>query len=289
MNQTWKGSGAEMKTDVTMALLAEALSADGREPRFERIERALADAIADGRLSPGAILPTEPDLAAGLGVSRQTIGRALSQLAKRGLLTRRRGIGTFVANQPFEHRLDRLYSFVQTLSRDGAPPATRLLGARLTVDADASPLLTGTDDGLVMEIGRLFMVDDAPVVVEYAFLSPECGQSIPAASFGLGVIDDLMRAHCGLSVDRGDEMLSLTKLNRTNAALLDARLGEPAFLVTRVAHANDRVVQFRRSVIRADRARFHVRLAGAALEGSGELAPRLDPIFEKNPSNGVKT
>jgi DNA-binding GntR family transcriptional regulator len=114
------------------------------------------------------------------------------------------------------------------------------------------------------------------VVVEYAFLPPECGRDIPMASLASGVIDDLMRQHCRVNVDRGDEILSLANLDRANAAHLGARPGQPAFLVTRTAYAGDRPVQFRRSFIRADRARFRVRLAGAALEG-GELAPRLEP------------
>lgn len=263
--------------EAVIAMLAESIVPESRTPRFEQVEAAIQAAIRDRRLLPGAILPREPDLAAGLGLSRQTVGRALNNLAGRALVTRRRGIGTFVAAKPVEQPLERLYSFVQTLSSEGKPPATQLLGVRLTVDRTASPLLTGSSDGLVVEIGRLFFFDDAPLVLEFTFLPAECGQRLPIDRLTNGVIDDLLREHCGITVDRGEEILSLTKLNRAGAAHLRLRAGAPALLVVRTTLSGERVIQMRRSVIRGDRAQFRVQLAGPALEGfAAELALPLE-------------
>lgn len=256
-----------------IALLANAIDPASRTPRFEQVEIALEAAILDGRLKAGTVLPREPDLAAGLGLSRQTVGRALNDLAERGLVIRRRGVGTFIAPRRLEQPLDRLYSFVHTLSANGRPPAARLLGVRLTVDDEASPILTGSTDGLVIEIDRLFFFEAVPVVVEYAFLPAEYGQRLPLDQLAGGVIDDLLREMCGIDIDRGEEILSMTTLPKPAAALLRVRTGAPAFSIVRTAYAVEQVMQLRRSFVRGDRARFRVRLAGPSLEGHvGRLA-----------------
>ena len=261
-----------------MALLRNAIVPESRTPRFEQLEAALDAAIVDGRLAPGAVLPREPDLAAGLGLSRQTVGRALNDLAERGLVIRRRGVGTFIAPRRVEQPLDRLYSFVHTLASAGRPPAAQLLGVRLTADDEASRLLTGSADGLVVEIGRLFYFEDVPVVLEHAYLPVEYGQRLPLDRLADGVIDDLLRELCGVDIDRGEEVLSMATLPKSAAALLRLRPGAPAFSIVRTAYAGARVMQMRRSLIRGDRARFRVQLVGANLKRiTAEVAQRLDP------------
>ena len=126
--------------------LAGAVSTARRTPLNEQLAGALERAIGAGELPPGAALPPEPELAKQLGLSRQTVSLALSGLARRGLLVRRRGIGTFVAERPVEQPLDRLYSFVSTLAIDGEPPAGRLLGTRLVADPELAGAL-GLDPG----------------------------------------------------------------------------------------------------------------------------------------------
>ncbi len=67
---------------------------------YEKIYRDLADDIQSGRRGVGEKLPTEQELAESYGVSRITSKRALNMLAKEGMATRRRGMGTFVSPPP---------------------------------------------------------------------------------------------------------------------------------------------------------------------------------------------
>jgi len=69
-------------------------------PLYHQLETALLKLIADRRLGPGALLPSEPRLAADFGVTRPTVRQALDRLVRVGVLRRERGRGTFVANPP---------------------------------------------------------------------------------------------------------------------------------------------------------------------------------------------
>ena len=59
----------------------------------------LRDRIASGRLEDDGHLPGEQALAAGHGVSRVTVRRALAELEREGFVSRRRGAGTFVSRR----------------------------------------------------------------------------------------------------------------------------------------------------------------------------------------------
>ena len=69
----------------------------GELPLHAQIERALRDAIRDGRLRTGAPLPSSRALAAELGVSRGVVSAAYDQLAAEGYLQTRQGAPVRVA------------------------------------------------------------------------------------------------------------------------------------------------------------------------------------------------
>ena len=68
-----------------------------------RIADDLAEQITNGRYRPGDKLPSEPELAVDLNVSRTTLREALRILSTRGLVEVRRGIGTFVTESRSIH------------------------------------------------------------------------------------------------------------------------------------------------------------------------------------------
>ncbi|MFJ8110141.1 PLP-dependent aminotransferase family protein [Streptomyces sp. NPDC096132] len=76
------------------------LDADPVEGRRAGLERALRDAVRDGRLAPGDRLPATRRLADEIGISRNTVKAAYDQLVAEGYLTARQGSGTRVASLP---------------------------------------------------------------------------------------------------------------------------------------------------------------------------------------------
>jgi GntR family transcriptional regulator len=66
----------------------------------EQVAAEIRRAIAEGEAGPGERLPPARDLAAILGVNRNTVLRALRQLRDEGLLDFRRGRGVTVSATP---------------------------------------------------------------------------------------------------------------------------------------------------------------------------------------------
>jgi len=69
-------------------------------PRYLKLQADLSAQISDGRIRPGASLPSEEDLCRAYGVSRTTVRKALDGLRERQLVESRRGAGTFVSRRP---------------------------------------------------------------------------------------------------------------------------------------------------------------------------------------------
>ena len=66
-------------------------------PLYRCVCEQLLAAVGDGRLKAGQALPGEHALCEQFGISRITVRRALDDLVQRGILERRRGVGTFVS------------------------------------------------------------------------------------------------------------------------------------------------------------------------------------------------
>jgi DNA-binding GntR family transcriptional regulator len=69
---------------------------EARQPLYQRVAEGLSQAIQRGVHPVGTMLPTEAELCARFGVSRQTVREALRVLAQLGLVSRHHGVGTRV-------------------------------------------------------------------------------------------------------------------------------------------------------------------------------------------------
>jgi GntR family transcriptional regulator len=95
-------------------------------PLYFQVAQAIETAILDGRLQPGTRFDNEVQLAEQLGLSRPTMRRAMQYLVEKGVLVRRRGIGTRVV-QPKVRRPLGLSSLYEDLQGTGQHPTTRVL------------------------------------------------------------------------------------------------------------------------------------------------------------------
>src|SRR4051812_39866542 len=93
-------------------------------PMYFQISRQLEAAVDRGDLTPGERLPNEIDLAESLSVSRPTMRQALDHLVEKGMLTRKRGVGTKVSNAQVRRRV-ALTSLHDDLTAAGRAPETR--------------------------------------------------------------------------------------------------------------------------------------------------------------------
>ncbi|SPE64176.1 HTH-type transcriptional repressor YvoA [Streptomyces netropsis] len=132
-------------------------------PLYFQLSQQLEAAIEQGGLAPGSLLGNEIELAARLGLSRPTVRQAIQSLVDKGLLVRRRGVGTQVVHSQVKRPLE-LSSLYDDLEAAGQKPATRVL--RNTVEpatARVAAALGVAEGADVVYIERLRLAHGEPM------------------------------------------------------------------------------------------------------------------------------
>jgi GntR family transcriptional regulator len=69
-------------------------------PIWNQIEEGVRRLVASGALEPGSALPSVRELASDLSVNPATVAKAYQKLSDAGILTVKRGEGTYVTDKP---------------------------------------------------------------------------------------------------------------------------------------------------------------------------------------------
>src|SRR5438874_13518352 len=102
-----------------------------RVPRYHRIAEALRERIRVGELASGSRLDNQRQLAKSFGVTLMTLRQALELLEREHLITRRHGLGTFVAAPSVDYDILQLRRFAGDLSAQVEHVTTHQLGGRV--------------------------------------------------------------------------------------------------------------------------------------------------------------
>ena len=132
-------------------------------PLYYQLAQQLEKAIEDGQVTPGTRMENELDLAAQLSLSRPTARRAMQYLVDKGLVVRRRGIGTIVVSPKVRRPLE-LTSLYDDLVRAGQRPTTVVLSNAVAGSPPAVAEALGVAGGSpVQVVERLRSASDKPI------------------------------------------------------------------------------------------------------------------------------
>jgi GntR family transcriptional regulator len=199
------------------------LRRDSHVALHRQLAQQLREAIGGGKYKPGDRLPTEPELASRHGVSRITARAAVMQLVRDGLVVRRQGKGSFVAEPPVHHDLVDLRGIYDELVARGVNPTTELLdyGEGAAPANVAERLRAGNRK--VVHYQRLYLRRDEPFAVSWAYLAPglpKLPRELVAAHTTYHLFESFMHlkiSHADLSVRAGAATPELRKLLRLRA------------------------------------------------------------------------
>ncbi|WP_279328162.1 GntR family transcriptional regulator [Streptomyces sp. OS603R] len=132
-------------------------------PLYFQLAQQLESAIEHGTLTPGTLLGNEIELAARLGLSRPTVRQAIQSLVDKGLLVRRRGVGTQVVHSKVKRPLE-LSSLYDDLESAGQRPTTTVLvNTMVAASAEVAAALGVTEGGEVHRVERLRSAHGEPI------------------------------------------------------------------------------------------------------------------------------
>lgn len=215
----------------------------------------LRDRIANGRLDDGGPLPSEQALAAEHGVSRATVRRALGELEREGLVSRRRGAGTFALGDcGAKPIVADISDVLANLAAMGRVTTVRLLefGYREAPAPVARALRLGAAER-VQHAVRVRMIDGQPFSYLVTHVPERLGTRWSESDLALRPLLALLE-RTGVTVDRASQDLTATLAAPEVAAALGVETGSPLIGLTRtVFAANGDGVEHLSALYRPDR------------------------------------
>jgi GntR family transcriptional regulator len=212
-------------------------------------------------LEVGAAIPAERRLSGELGVSRPTLRAAIEELVREGLLQRRQGSGTYVAEPKIALPLT-MTSFSEDMRRRGMRPGSRVLAFEATTaGAQVGQRLRLSPVDPVWRIKRLRLADDETMAIEALHVPQALVPELARKDLEGGSFYDLLRERHGLVVSHGMQTTEPTVTDEEESQILGVPLHSPAFLFERTTSSDKgEVVEFVRSIYRGDRYRLVAEL-----------------------------
>ncbi|MGW2059088.1 GntR family transcriptional regulator [Streptomyces sp. NBC_01617] len=228
-------------------------------PLYYQLSQQLEAAIEQGRLAPGSLLGNEIELAARLGLSRPTVRQAIQSLVDKGLMVRRRGVGTQVVHSQVKRPLE-LSSLYDDLEAAGQRPATRVLCNRIEPATARVAAALGVPEGTdVHLVERLRSAHDEPMAL--------LRNHVPAGLVDLGTerleatgLYRIMRA-AGITLRSARQNVGARLATAEEAVQLAEPEGAPLLTMERTTYDDTgRAVEFASHVYRASRYAFDFQL-----------------------------
>jgi len=224
-------------------------------PLYVRARAEMVQRLISGQWKPGQMLPSEFGIAEELGVSQGTVRKALHDMTVEGLLVRRQGKGTFVAEAEDK---SILFRFFRLTADDGAqaqsfPSSTYLSRCRAVASDEEQAIfdIGATDE--VWRFERLRSNDTGPILWERLVLPCSKFGDLDKQTLLPNNVYQFYGARYGIIVARVEEKLRAKAAPTAVADLLKLKADAPVLEIDRRAVAlNGDVVEWRVSLCRSD-------------------------------------
>jgi GntR family transcriptional regulator len=232
-------------------------------PLHAQVEEALRKDIGEGLLPSGSRLPSEDQLIERFAVSRSTIRTAIQSLIARGLISIRRGKGTFVIQPIITQELTELTGFVEDMRGLGREPSAVVLDRRLVAASETVARQLSMQRGApVARIQRVRFADGIAMSFDETYLPQGLGEKIMADDLENQPIFSLLEQKYAMPLIEAEYRLAAVASHGTVARALGIDAGSPIFLIERTSFSSGRQpVDYERLYYRGDHIRFVTRLA----------------------------
>ena len=194
---------------------------------YRKVAEDIKAAIAAGAYPPGALLPSEAELAEQYSVSRGTVRQAFAALRADGVIASRRGARRVVIGGPRVQSFGELLSFSRWARAIGEVPSGRVVSLDRRPASDAESTRFGLPDGgVVYCLVRVRLLSERPVMVERAVYPEKVG--VLVAGFDLATESIAERLEqLGVVFTDAEHVIDAVSALAEDARWLGVRAGVP--------------------------------------------------------------
>jgi GntR family transcriptional regulator len=243
--------------------MTENINFESHIPYYIQLINILKEKVQLGIWVAGDQIPGEQDLCELYGVSRTVVRQALRELELDGVITRRKGKGTFISSPKISEGLvQKLTGFYQDMVERGMKPATKVLHRNVGPASEKVARFLDIEPGeKVIDLLRLRSVNDEPIQLVTSYIPLEICPALASVDLTNRSLYEFMENECGVFIAKGRRYLEAVLANETEAALLGIERGAPLLMLDSISYSETgKPIEYYHALHRGDRSRFEVEL-----------------------------
>jgi GntR family transcriptional regulator len=205
-------------------------------PLYQQLADTLVAEIERGTYKVGDMLPPELVIASMYGVSRFTAREAIRRLTELGLISRRAGLGTTVKATVAQSRYSASISDIEDLIHYTRQTRLKILAEEwVRIEERLAQIIAGAEGQTWLKIRgmRYPRTGNLPISCTNMFVHPSYERVREQIKDGGVAVYRLIEKIYGERIHEVRQDIGCTSLDKTTAALLDAKAGSPALLIYR--------------------------------------------------------
>jgi len=222
-------------------------------PLHAQVESLLRELIQKPEYQKGKLLPPEVELASVLGISRNTIRQATNKLVIEGLLVRKNGVGTRVAEKTLITNLDQWHGFTHEMNQKGIVFKNFLISVNwANVEHRITNFFGLKENTKLLCLSRLRGDDDGPFVYFESFFHPRIG--LTGNEDFTRPLYELLEKDFHVIPTLSKERIKARLASSATASRLEIKSGDPVLVRERyVLDPGNRPLEYNIGYYRADR------------------------------------
>lgn len=264
--------------------MKELIDFESHIPYYIQLMDIIKEKVQQKDWAPGNQIPGEQDLCEIYKISRTVVRQALRELEFEGVISRRKGKGTFISLPKISEGLvQKLTGFYQDMVERGLKPGTKVLHQNVNPSSDKVAHFLNIQPGeKVIDIQRLRFINDEPIQLVTTYIPYEICPSLASVDLSNRSLYEYLENECGVFIAKGRRYIEAVLANDYEAELLSIDRGAPLLMLDSISFSdNDRPVEYYHALHRGDRSRFEVELL--RLRESETQTVELGPNFSGAP------
>ena len=239
------------------------ISEESDIPLYYQLISIMKRSISAGMLKTGDALPPETEFCDRYNISRSTVRRAIGELKNEGLVSRRRGKGTFITEPKLNRKVEEVYSFSNEMRNMGLVPSSDILDFKVvTPGMDLIKNLNLKDENIkVYKIVRVRLANGEPLLLETTYIPWFLIKDLTKTMLQNESLYKIFKDKAGILPCEAEESYESVILDKDIANILKCKQNSSGFFLERKARTKTgEIYEFTQSIMRGDRTKFVIKL-----------------------------
>src|SRR5690625_619274 len=235
---------------------------DSPIPIYAQLQEIITEMIDNEELQAHDPIPTEHELCKVHEISRMTVRAAITTLVNEGVLYRKQGKGTFVAERKPKYQLSGLKGLTEGMEELGYRVDTKTLSFQhISCSKKIASIISKEKLEEAIQIKRLRFVNDEPYAIETVWLHPNKCPNLTEEMVKQKSLYEVLRKEFRLIPHYSKQTVEPIRLNEFEKEIFNLADEPLGLLFNRTTfNVDDEVIEYTGSVYRIDKHKFEMTL-----------------------------